>query len=121
MIKLKKRKPVLGAGFAVIMLALTTGFLLAGEGSGQMVESQVEPRKFLVLDSRIIERVQNAKLTLGEVNSTLSHYQTGLLSRVYGDSRRFEAMFSLLESVGADLRESASLLKTPIFGTSLIN
>ena len=67
MIRLKQRRTVLAAVFAATMLATTGSFAVAGEHSGQKVQSQVEQRKFLVLDSRIIESTENAKLSIGKV------------------------------------------------------
>ena len=67
MIRLVKRKTVLVAVFAAVVLAITEGFVVAEEPSSQKVEPQVEQKKFLVLDSRIIESTENAKLSIGKV------------------------------------------------------
>ncbi len=65
MIRLKKRKTVFVALFAAIMLAITGSFVVAGEPSGQKVKSEVRQKKYLVLDSRIIDSTSNASLELG--------------------------------------------------------
>ena len=67
MITLKKNSTVGVAVAAGIVLAIKGSLAVAGEPSGQEVKSQVDQQKYLVLDSRIIESTQNAKLTLGEV------------------------------------------------------
>ena len=50
-----------------IILPIKGSFAVAGEPASQKVQAQIGQQKYLVLDSRIIESAQNAKLTLGEV------------------------------------------------------
>ena len=68
MMGIKKRKTAFTPLFAATMLATSGSVVLAGEPSSQKVKPQVEQKKYLVLDSRVIANVQNAKLTVSQVN-----------------------------------------------------
>ena len=49
------------------MLAITGSSCAAGEPLAQEIKSLVEQQKYLVLDSRVIEKVRNAKLAVGQI------------------------------------------------------
>ena len=70
MIEFKKAIRSLSAFLSGAIFSIAGILGAAEEASGQDVEAQAERTKFLVLDSRIIDRTAGAELTLGEIEKS---------------------------------------------------
>ena len=72
-----------------VVVSLGSTFSLAIPPRQTVVHREAKPTKYLVLDSRIIDNVQNAKLTLGE---TKKHPANPL----FGEDKLWEPRFDNL-------------------------